>query len=68
MNIRQWRIERGMTQEELAKRLDVTKACVSQWEVGWTRPNLDRAYRLIKMSRGRLTLESIMRGHRKNNK
>ena len=31
-NIRQLRISRGMNQVELAKRIGVTKQCVSNWE------------------------------------
>ena len=35
------RRERGLTQEELARRLYVTRQCVSRWETGETTPGID---------------------------
>ena len=35
------RRERGLTQEELARRLFVTRQCVSRWETGATVPGID---------------------------
>lgn len=36
--VREVRIRLGMTQEALGKRLGVTSACISHWELGLRRP------------------------------
>ena len=36
------RKEKGMSQEELANRLDVTRQTVSKWELGDSTPDLDK--------------------------
>ena len=38
MNIRDFRLKAGLTQVELAKKLNVDQAAVSRWESGETRP------------------------------
>ena len=40
-HIRQLRVARGMTQEELARKLYVTRQTVSAWETGRSQPDLD---------------------------
>ena len=35
------RRERGLTQEELARRLYITRQAVSRWEVGAAEPSID---------------------------
>ncbi len=40
------RKEKGLSQEELAKKLLVSRQTVSQWETGQTVPSLDNIYRL----------------------
>lgn len=39
--IQQLRIKAGLTQDELAQRLFVTRQAVSRWETGETTPNVD---------------------------
>lgn len=39
----QTRRERGLTQEELAARLFITRQAVSRWETGATEPGIDRS-------------------------
>lgn len=39
-NIRRLRKLRGLSQEELAKELDVSRAAVTQWETGWSSPRM----------------------------
>lgn len=38
MNIRNLRLQAGLTQAELAKKLDVDQTAVSRWESGETKP------------------------------
>jgi len=47
--IRQLRREVGLTQVELANRLDVTEATVANWENERTRPRRDLAIDLVQM-------------------
>jgi len=42
VSIKALRIDRGMTQEEFATALKVTKKTVSSWESGKTCPKLDK--------------------------
>lgn len=39
--IAEWREHVGLTQEQLAQRLDTTGVTVSRWETGKRRPNID---------------------------
>ena len=39
-NIKRLREDRGLTQEELAKALGVTRPAVTQWETGWSQPRM----------------------------
>ena len=45
-NIRRLRKQRGMSQEELARELDVSRAAVTQWETGWSKPRMGTIERL----------------------
>lgn len=40
------RMERGWTQAELAKKLNITKKAVKNWESGSSKPSVDCAIRL----------------------
>lgn len=42
ISMRAARIDRGLTQEELAAAVNVTKKTVGSWESGKTRPKLDK--------------------------
>lgn len=42
MSMKAARIDRGMTQEEFASALNVTKKTVGSWENGKTKPRLDK--------------------------
>lgn len=46
-NIRQLRLERGMTQEQVAEKIGMTRQALSSYESGRTRPDIDT---LIKLS------------------
>ena len=43
------RINRGLTQEEVAKELNVTKKTVGSWEMGKTMPKIDKIERLCSL-------------------
>jgi len=47
-NIKQIRLENGLSQHQMARKLGVTQGAVSQWESGRTRPDTDQ---LIQMSK-----------------
>lgn len=40
-NIKKHRIEKSMTQDQLAEKLNVTRQAVSNWETGKTQPNIE---------------------------
>lgn len=40
-NIKKWRSEKGITQDQLAERLHVTRQAVSNWENGKTQPDIE---------------------------
>ena len=42
MQIKRYRLESGMSQSALAKKLDVDQTAVSQWEKGDTKPRADK--------------------------
>ena len=43
------RINRGLTQEDVAKELNVTKKTVGSWEMGKTMPKIDKIERLCAL-------------------
>ena len=43
------RINRGLTQEEVAKELNVTKKTVGSWEMGKTMPKIDKIEQLCSL-------------------
>ena len=56
------RKERGLSQEELASRLDVTRQTVSKWEVGDSTPDLDKLVlmaELFEISLDELVLNKV---------
>lgn len=42
MRIKEIRMSQGMTQSELAKRLDVSRSTIAMWETGANIPNADK--------------------------
>lgn len=45
-NIRRIRIERGLSQEELAQAVGVTGSAISRWESGQRQPNIEKLKKL----------------------
>lgn len=48
-NLRKLRLDRGMTQEQVAQRLGVTRQALSSYESGRTRPDIDTLMRLSEI-------------------
>lgn len=48
MNLRRERKERGLTQDELAQGIGVSRVTVSEWETNTRYPTLDRIYDIAK--------------------
>lgn len=56
------RKEKGLSQEDLANRLDVTRQTVSKWELGDSTPDLDRLVllaELFEVSLDELVLDKV---------
>ena len=54
---------KGLSQEDLASRLDVTRQTVSKWEVGDSTPDLDKLVllaELFEMSLDELVLDKVL--------
>lgn len=45
-NIKRLRTEKDWTQEQLAEKVNVTRATVTQWETGWSQPRMGAIQRL----------------------
>lgn len=61
--IKNRRTELNITQEELAKRLNVTRAAISNWEVGRNYPDIQL---LVKLSDElNISLDKLLRGDKK---
>lgn len=58
----QLREEKGMTQAELAEKLDVTAAAVSKWENGESKPRTEKLFELANILG--VTAEELMQGQR----
>jgi len=48
-SIKKLREERGMTQDELAEKLNVTRQAVSNWETGKTQPDIETLTKLAEI-------------------
>ena len=59
MNIKEYRLKAGMTQVELAKKLNVDQAAVSRWESKETRP-LRKIHKKLAKVLG-CTVDDLMR-------
>jgi len=60
-NIKKNRVEKGITQEELAEQLHVTRQAVSNWEHGKTQPDVDTLSAMAEMFE--LPVEELIYGN-----
>ena len=54
--IRSARLQRGMTQAELARRLDTKQSAVARWEAGRVSPRVETLDRILRACGGRLEI------------
>ncbi len=62
-SIKKLRKEKGMTQDELAEKLCVTRQAVSNWEMGKTQPDVDTLTKLAEIFD--VSVEQIIYGKEK---
>ena len=43
-NFKKYRTEKGLSQNDIAEKLFVTRQCVSKWEKGITEPDLETVF------------------------
>jgi len=60
-NLQFIRIREGMTQEQLAERLDVSRQSVSKWESGASFPEMDTLLRICDLYE--ISLDTLLRGN-----
>ena len=55
------RKEKGLSQEKLAKRLNVTRQTISKWELNQTVPDMNKLIELSKLFK--VSLDELTRGN-----
>jgi transcriptional regulator with XRE-family HTH domain len=61
MTLMEWRKAMGLSQYEVADLLGVKQGVVSRWERGDRAPALDSALKILKVTKGKVTLEALVR-------
>jgi len=61
-DIRRYREQKKVSQEEMAQALNVTRQTVSSWETGRTEPDLDTLHRIAQYLE--VTVEELIYSHR----
>jgi transcriptional regulator with XRE-family HTH domain len=61
-NIKKYRTEQEISQEEMAEELNVTRQTVSSWETGRTEPDIDTLHRISVYLD--VTVEELIYSHR----
>ena len=62
-NIRRQRTKKGLTQDQLAERLNVTRQAISNWETGKTQPDIETVTRLAEIFE--ISVEELIYGKSK---
>lgn len=65
-NIRRFREAKGLTQEQLAERLNVTRQAVSNWETEKTQPDIDTLQRIAQVLE--VSVEELIYGEKRENR
>lgn len=61
MTLKEWRETEGLTQEEAGARIRVTRAHWCRLESGERLPGFRKLLKLVRLSKGRITVEDIAR-------
>lgn len=61
--IKKERVEHDLTQEELAKKMNISRQTVSKWEVGTSLPNIEQLTQLAELFN--LSLDNLIKGDKK---
>jgi len=64
-NIKKYRENKGITQEQMAEALNVTRQAISNWETGRTEPDIDTLQRLSDYLG--ITIEELIYGEKQSN-
>lgn len=65
-NIKNFREQKNITQEELAEKLSVTRQAVSNWETGKTQPDIDTLHKISDILE--ISIEELIYGTKRENK
>lgn len=60
MKLREWRIKKGWSQEDLAKGLKTTQESVSYWETGSIMPRREILQDIMELTNGKVTANDFM--------
>lgn len=61
MTLIEWRKSKNMTQEEVARLLGTDQGTYSHWERGARSPALDAAEKILRVTKGEVTLADLVR-------
>lgn len=61
LTLRDWIDHQGI--DQVAKKLKATRATVRHWRRGYCLPKSDQMLKIKKLSRGRLTIDSMVEAH-----
>lgn len=62
-NIKKFRTEKGLTQEEMAEKLGVTRQALSNWETEKTQPDIDTLQKIAQLLE--VSVEEIIYGSKR---
>ncbi len=60
--LREYRLRKGWTQEEFARRLSVEQSLYSKWERGASVPRVGNAARIARVTRGEVKMGPLAEG------
>lgn len=64
-NIKKFREDKGVSQAELAEKLNVTRQAVSNWETGKTQPDIETLHRIADILE--VTIDEVIYGNKRTN-
>jgi transcriptional regulator with XRE-family HTH domain len=64
-NIKNFREQKGISQSELAEKLNVTRQAVSNWETGKTQPDIDTLHKIADILE--VSIDELIYGNKRTN-